>query len=247
MHGGIDIGTETVVVATPDGTGRHRNAVRAVDDTDEVEGSALTVRTENGVYAVGNRAAPTSADDTVSSDEDVTRLFGEAGGHGPAGAALEALFDATDNRPPDERSLGEDLYGYVDRGSTSRELSRLSTDRPFDLVSVDPGMAVCYDVLDTPPEGGRRRAGERAGVRDARARRCAGRNGDSSLPGPVVRCHRRRRGCRRRRRACCVEPRAVPGAARGYRGGTRRARPGAVGGGGGRTRRRGGTDGAVGG
>lgn len=152
MHGGIDIGTETVVVATPGGTARYRNAVRAVDDADETGGSTPTVQTERGVYAVGGSAVPESAEDTVPPGEDVTRLFGETGDHSPAGAALETLFGATDNRPPDERPLGDNLYGYVDRGSTG-ELSRLSTDRPFDLVPVDPGMAVCYDALDRPPEG----------------------------------------------------------------------------------------------
>lgn len=152
MHGGIDIGTETVVVATPGGTARYRNAVRPVDDADETGGSTPTVQTERGVYAVGDSAVPESAEGTVPPGEDVTRLFGEAGDHGPAGAALETLFEATDDRPPDERPLGEDLHGYVDRGSTG-ELSRLSADRPFDLVPVDPGMAVCYDALDTPPEG----------------------------------------------------------------------------------------------
>jgi hypothetical protein len=37
----MDIGAETVVVATPDRTERHRNAVQAVEETDEVEGSRL--------------------------------------------------------------------------------------------------------------------------------------------------------------------------------------------------------------
>lgn len=150
MSGGIDIGAETVVVATPDGTRQHRNVVRAVDDA--VGESALTVQAEETVYAIGG------ATDTPVDDRDgTTRLLdgvGQTHSADVAGSVLETLLDAGGETHPGGRLLDDDLYGYVGRDREALDrLSQLATDREFDVVPVDPGMAVCYDVFDTPPDG----------------------------------------------------------------------------------------------
>lgn len=60
-------GAGTVVVATPDGTNRYRNAVRAVGNTDTgtVAESLLTAR-DNAVYAIDDASVDVTADESFS-------------------------------------------------------------------------------------------------------------------------------------------------------------------------------------
>jgi archaellum component FlaC len=143
VHGGLDIGAETVVVATPDGTNRYRNAARAVENAETVAESSLTVQVDDAVYAIDDASADVTGGEPLfgadSREQDVTW------------AALTALVGSDDAR---NRPLGAPAWGYVDRDPATREgLSRLATGRSGVVVPVHPGMAVCYDSFDGPPNG----------------------------------------------------------------------------------------------
>lgn len=141
MTGGIDVRETAVVVATPDGTARHRNAIRRLDG-DEAGTSGLVIATDSGRFAVGNAAG------TGSDEEPAGVLFGGDLESAVLAEATEALLAETGGGP----SVGAGVLGYVDRDPGVR--GQLSGMRgAVDVVPVDPGMAVCYDVFGTQPDG----------------------------------------------------------------------------------------------
>ena len=142
MTGGIDIRETAVVVATPDGTARHRNAIRRLDE-DDGGASALVITTDSGRFAVGNAAGATGGD-----EEPAEVLFGGDWESAVYAEATEALLAETGGGP----SVGAGVLGYVDCDPGVR--GQLSGPRgAFDAVPVDPGMAVCYDVFGVQPDG----------------------------------------------------------------------------------------------
>ena len=152
MPGGIDIGTETIIVATPSGTTRHRNAMRPVDDGERVDDATLTVRVGDSRYVIGDAAGTVGG-----GDDTVERLFGGPRGERDrdvAGSALDALLAGSAGANGDDSPDGGSVYGYVSRDpETLSELSQLAADRAVEVTPVDPGMAVCYDAFETPPDG----------------------------------------------------------------------------------------------
>ena len=142
VPGGIDIARETAVVATADGTARHRNLIRRLDDG-ESDGGPLTITTDGDQFAVGDAAG-------AADSEGAAVLFGDGWGPDVLGAAVGALLaDASATAGP--LPPGEDRLGVVERDpATARQLSAL---REFDAVPVDPGMAVCYDAFGEQPDG----------------------------------------------------------------------------------------------
>jgi pilus assembly protein FimV len=144
VPGGIDIGAETVVVAAPDETTRHRNAIRVIEDRAAVEDSSLTFQHDGTHYAIGTAAEHAGDGD---GDHAVERLFGGQQDGDLVGRALEALLAAAAGRP-------RGTYGCVDRdAAVLNAISDPTADREFELMPVDPGMAVCYEAFDPPPGG----------------------------------------------------------------------------------------------
>jgi len=165
MPTGIDVGARTVRVATPEGTRRYSNEIRrASDDTeadaDEAEGR-VTVETDDGVYVV-----PAAADDGPTEDGDsLGRLFGGASEAPPgvrgdvARAFLAAAVDDTD----DGDDAADGALRYVADSAGSDPLAAAAADMAVTATPLDPGMAVCYDGLDSPATGvGVAVTGERA-------------------------------------------------------------------------------------
>lgn len=150
MSKGIDIGTKTIVVATPSWTTRYRNAVQELDDSNAGNGESSTVRTDSGSYAIGE----------VGRDKDrpIRSLIGGSDEHGwgqdVITAGIETLLrDSTGHQPGSD--FGEDnLIGYVDLDTdVFARLSRAETELDVSFKRVDPGMAVCYDVFGLTPSG----------------------------------------------------------------------------------------------
>jgi septal ring factor EnvC (AmiA/AmiB activator) len=142
VTGGIDIRETAVVVATPDGTARHRNAIRRLDG-DDGGVSALVFTTDSGRFAVGNAAEATGGD-----EDPAGVLFGGDWESAVYAEATETLLAETGGGP----SVGAGVLGYVDYDPGVR--GQLSGPRgAFDAVPVDPGMAVCYDVFGVQPDG----------------------------------------------------------------------------------------------
>jgi len=147
---GIDIGDDAIVVATPEGVTRHRNAVRPLAGTAEGGESGQTVQTEHGVYAVGN------AVDAYTDDGPITRLFGGAEELPlevraiATAAVLSVPEDGSDREQPLEGSR----VGYVERGhERERELVAVLAELGCDSVAIDPAVAVCYDAFGAEPSG----------------------------------------------------------------------------------------------
>jgi len=153
VFGGIDIGNASIVVATPGGTVRHRNAIREVDGPVAGDGEEFVIRTEGGSYAIGN-----AVEGSVDGDGPAGLLFGGPEEERPDGELAAKAVEALFSRSSADRStsrLGEsDLVGYVDRGgSATAELSRAVAELGVDSQPIDPGMAVCYDVFGSSPTG----------------------------------------------------------------------------------------------
>lgn len=150
MPAGLDIGEKTVFVATSGGTTRYRNAVCRVEDDAEFEDSRQHIRTESGVYAVGD-----AVEEYANRGADnVQRLLGGAGDvpHEVSARAIEALLlasnDSDSEQPSDAR------VGYVDRYPDERATARAVLDElEADSVTVDPAVAVCYESFETAASG----------------------------------------------------------------------------------------------
>ena len=135
---------ETIVVATPSGTMRHRNAIRKREATEDGDGQ--TVQTDSGGYAVGNG---------VDGGRDSQRLFGEQEIDDQAVAAgvesfLSEALDAQLRAIPGATTR----IGYVDRDPAVRaQLHRGASALDAEIERIDPAMAVCYDVFGPQPNG----------------------------------------------------------------------------------------------
>lgn len=147
---GIDIGNETIVVATPSGTTRYGNAVRNLNGGDGVDGDTLTVQTDSGTYAIGEFGSDRDSSTRpligpsaeTDSDEDVM-----------IAGIRTLLLDATDGQSSSGFEA-VDLIGCVDRVSdVFTKLSRAERELDVAFKRVDPGMAVCYDAFGPSPTG----------------------------------------------------------------------------------------------
>jgi len=142
---GIDIRERTILVATPAGTARYRNAIRRLEDAETGDGATLTVSLDGGSYAID-----VPGDD--GADDQVGHLFGGAAPGDPADlrrAAVEAMMAESSGGA----SELEGPLGYVDcDGEVYTELSDALVDRVA-VERVDPGMAVCYDAFGSSPTG----------------------------------------------------------------------------------------------
>jgi len=140
MPVGIDIGTETIVIATPSGTSRHRNAIQKRDDDD----GEVRSQDGSGSYAVGN------AVEADAEPDDVRPLFGDSNGWDETVmmTATETFFseaiDLQSHASPDTACR----IGYVNRDAgMSTQLAHPGSELDIEFEPVDPGMAVCYDVF----------------------------------------------------------------------------------------------------
>jgi len=140
MPTGIDVGARTIRVATPDGTTRRGNALgRTSDGAPE---GALTVGVDDEVYVVGD-AADEDGDGTT-----VGRLFGDDATPDPVRRAAVEAFLETFADAADAGALG-----HVSLAGETEPLAAVATAMGYDVAAVDPGMAVCYDVLEMPATG----------------------------------------------------------------------------------------------
>ncbi len=142
---GIDVGRQTVHVATSQGTSRHDNVIRRAS-AGEGDGSlarAITVETDDGVYLVG------AHDATDGDDEPVGRLFGDRSQVPAAvrGDAVRAFLAAAG-----DGETGGSLR-YVAREGDADPLRAVATGLDHDVADLDAGMAVIYDLMDAPATG----------------------------------------------------------------------------------------------
>lgn len=169
MPTGIDVGSRTIHVATPDGVRRYWNGIRRAgesgdedaddgdgwddagdsgdagqgDDADDANGR-LKVETADGTYVV--------EPGTGNPDRSVGRLFGD-GGAADADAPSSvrtAVAEAFLERVADD---AEDAIRYVDAPQGSDPLAAVAAGAGHVVAPLDPGLAVCYDVLDAPATG----------------------------------------------------------------------------------------------
>jgi pilus assembly protein FimV len=172
MPTGIDVGTRTIRVATPEGTTRYSNEIRRVNggtETDETGGSDgwVTVETDGGNYVVVSAGAVTDAGsggDWTAEDSDgdsLGRVFGGASEAPPGvrGDLVEAFLTAIldDGNGGNESDEGgddtADTLCYVADSAGADPLAAVAAETGPDVVPLDPGMAVCYDVLGAPATG----------------------------------------------------------------------------------------------
>jgi|GEM_PF-2399230 len=168
MPTGIDVGTRAIRVATPEGTTRYSNEIRRVsgdtdeDGPDEADGR-VTVETDDGVYVVdgaGAADASESEDDTTDRGDSLGRLLGDASEVPPGvrGDVVEAFLAAVVDDAASDGDDGEDAEGvealrYVADSAGADPLAAVAAETGVDAAPLDPGMAVCYDVLDAPATG----------------------------------------------------------------------------------------------
>lgn len=144
MIGGINIGTETITVATPAGTSRHRNAIQSLGEPGS-DDDMFVYQSENSSYAVGN-----AVENAV--DTGIQPLFGDAeestGARDCRGKFLAEIMSGEAGAAPGS----EGRIGVVDRDTDVRaQLTRAATQLDNAVEPIDPGMAVCYDVLGEEP------------------------------------------------------------------------------------------------
>ncbi|MEF8775101.1 MAG: hypothetical protein V5A43_01195 [Haloarculaceae archaeon] len=148
MPTGIDVGSQTVRVATPAGTTEYRNAIQRVDDADDAPGSAddVVVERDGGAYVVG----PVEVEQV---GETAGPLFPRSGGNDRGDPAvrhevLEAFLSAVR-----DESAGGSLRVVSWQAGAKDPLNAVGADLAGQAAALDPGIAVSYDALASPVTG----------------------------------------------------------------------------------------------